>query len=178
MIEKTQEARHKHQPKGNGPTVCAFGRPRSANLVSCPHAYASNLFLVMFLPLKRTSTLSTCRHRPLPKCMPWALSQRPPSSGNARHGPRKSCSTAPQGNTSSIDTATPPFLPAPIKSQPDVRKDSAIHSYNAFPRKTPGGYSSPVANMVGGSGQPMGPLRTPTHPHNNKPPHLHQPPTC
>ena len=65
--------------------------------------------------------------------------QRHPASGNARHGQRKSRPTAPQENTSSIDTATLPFLPTPITLQPDVRQNPFIHSYNAVPPSTPGG---------------------------------------
>ena len=33
MIGKTREAGHQHQPKGNGPTVCSIGRPRSAKTI-------------------------------------------------------------------------------------------------------------------------------------------------
>ena len=57
MIRKTKEAWHQYQSKGNGPTVCPIGRPRSTNLVSCPPVYALNLFLVVLVPLKRSSTL-------------------------------------------------------------------------------------------------------------------------
>ena len=68
VVGKTRKKQFQH--KGNGTTVYPKERLRIVNLGPCPHAYASHLFLITLMaPPKRTSNLSSCRHRMYCNCV-------------------------------------------------------------------------------------------------------------